>query len=94
MKTKSPTTLDPTRRGNDAADFEQVLRRNIIGQEQAIAAVVEVLQMFQAGLNPPGRPLGNLLFLGPTGCGKTRVAEAMAQALIRRPACHREDRLR
>jgi ATP-dependent Clp protease ATP-binding subunit ClpB len=85
MKTKSPTTLDPTRRGNDAADFEQVLRRNIIGQEQAIAAVVEVLQMFQAGLNPPGRPLGNLLFLGPTGCGKTRVAEAMAQALYGDP---------
>jgi ATP-dependent Clp protease ATP-binding subunit ClpB len=85
MKTKPPTTLDPTRRGNDTADFEQVLRQNIIGQELAIAAVVEVFQMFQAGLNPPGRPLGNLLFLGPTGCGKTRVAEAMAQALYGDP---------
>src|SRR5258708_12539242 len=37
--------------------------------------------MYLAGLNAPGRPVGNLLFLGPTGSGKTRVAEAMAQAL-------------
>ena len=82
MRTKSATTLDPTRRSNDAAEFEQVLRRNIIGQNQAVSAVVEVYQMFLAGLNPPGRPVGNLLFLGPTGSGKTRVAEAMAQALF------------
>ena len=38
--------------------------------------------MFLAGLNPPGRPVGNLLFLGPTGSGKTRVVEAMAEALF------------
>jgi ATP-dependent Clp protease ATP-binding subunit ClpB len=44
--------------------------------------VVEIYQMFLAGLNPPGRPVGNLLFLGPTGTGKTRVVEAMALALF------------
>src|SRR5438132_173397 len=38
--------------------------------------------MFLAGLNPPGRPVGNLLFLGPTGSGKTRVVESMAEALF------------
>ena len=38
--------------------------------------------MFLAGLNPPGRPVGNLLFLGPTGTGKTRVVEAMAESLF------------
>src|SRR5437588_7231201 len=38
--------------------------------------------MFQAGLNPPGRPVGNLLFLGPTGSGKTRVVEALAESLF------------
>ena len=38
--------------------------------------------MFLAGLNPPGRPIGNLLFLGPTGSGKTRVVEAMAESLF------------
>jgi ATP-dependent Clp protease ATP-binding subunit ClpB len=82
MRTRLPATLDPTRRGDDAADFERVLRSNIVGQEQAITAVVEVFQTFQAGLNPPGRPLGNLLFLGPTGCGKTRVAEALRPCTV------------
>src|SRR5258707_7932267 len=41
--------------------------------------------MFLAGLNPPGRPVGNLLFLGPTGSGKTRVVEAMAESLLGNP---------
>ena len=75
------TALDTNRRSSEAADFEQVLRRYVVGQDQAIAAVVEIYQMLLAGLNPPRRPIGNLLFLGPTGSGKTRIAEAMAQAL-------------
>ena len=53
-----------------------------MGQDQAIEKVVEIYQMFLAGLNAPGRPVGNLLFLGPTGSGKTRVVEAMAEALF------------
>jgi len=76
-----PTALDPTRRSKEATAFEQVLRRSVVGQNQAISAVLEIYQMYLAGLNAPGRPAGNLLFLGPTGSGKTRVAEAMAQAL-------------
>ena len=47
-----------------------------------VEKVVEIYQMFLAGLNAPGRPVGNLLFLGPTGSGKTRVVEAMAEALF------------
>jgi ATP-dependent Clp protease ATP-binding subunit ClpA len=39
-------------------------------------------QVFRAGLNAPGRPVGNLLFLGPTGSGKTRIVEAMAEILF------------
>ena len=74
--------LDPTRRGRDATDFELALRRKIVGQDQAIERVVESYQMFMAGLNPPRRPVGNFLFLGPTGSGKTRVVEAMAEALF------------
>ena len=76
------TMLDPTQRSNDAKEFEHALRRRIVGQDQAIEKVVQIYQMFQAGLNPPGRPVGNLLFLGPTGSGKTRVVEAMAEALF------------
>jgi len=74
--------LDPTRRGKDATDFELALRRKIVGQDQAIERVVESYQMFMAGLNAPGRPVGNFLFLGPTGSGKTRVVEAMAETLF------------
>src|SRR6266705_3227181 len=82
MKTMLSTVLDPTRRSNDARDFESALRRKIVGQDQAIEKVAEIYQMFLAGLNPPGRPVGNLLFLGPTGSGKTRVVEAMAESLF------------
>ena len=82
MKTVLNAVLDPTRRSTDAKDFESALRRKIVGQDQAVEKVVEIYQMFLAGLNPPGRPVGNLLFLGPTGSGKTRVVEAMSEALF------------
>src|SRR6201984_462151 len=82
MKTGLNATLDPTRRSNAAQDFETALRRKIVGQDQAIEKVAEIYQMFLAGLNPPGRPIGNLLFLGPTGSGKTRVVEALAESLF------------
>jgi ATP-dependent Clp protease ATP-binding subunit ClpA len=82
MKTGLNTALDPTRRSSDAQDFETAIRRKIVGQGGAVEKVVEIYQMFLAGLNPPGRPVGNLIFLGPTGSGKTRVVEAMAEALF------------
>jgi ATP-dependent Clp protease ATP-binding subunit ClpA len=82
MKNVLNTVLDPSRRGNDAKEFDNALRRRIVGQDQALEKVVEIYQMFLAGLNPPGRPVGNLLFLGPTGSGKTRVVEGMAEALF------------
>src|SRR5438105_6922019 len=82
MRTNLATVLDPTRRSNDAKEFDNALRRKIVGEDQAVEKVIEIYQMFLAGLNPPGRPVGNLLFLGPTGSGKTRVVEAMAEALF------------
>ena len=81
-RTNQATALDPRRRSKDASDFETTLRRKVVGQDQAITKVVEIYQTFIAGLNPPGRPIGNLLFLGPTGSGKTRVVESMAEALF------------
>src|SRR5258708_26628352 len=82
MKTIASTVLDPSRRSGDARDFEGGLRRKIVGQEAAVEKVVEIYQMFLAGLNAPNRPVGNLLFLGPTGSGKTRVVEALAESLF------------
>ena len=82
MKTGLNTTLDPSQRSDDAQQFETALRRRVVGQDSAIKKITEIYQMFLAGLNPPRRPVGNLLFLGPTGSGKTRVVEAMAESLF------------
>jgi ATP-dependent Clp protease ATP-binding subunit ClpA len=82
MKPCVNTALDPTLRSTDAQNFEVSLRRKIVGQDPAIEKVAEIYQMFLAGLNAPNRPIGNFLFLGPTGSGKTRVVEAMAEAMF------------
>src|SRR5437868_14332681 len=63
-------SLDPTKRSSDTIDFQAALRSKIVGQEEAVQALVDLYQVFRAGLNSPGRPVGNLLFLGPTGSGK------------------------
>ena len=92
MRTGINAVLDPNRRSGDATEFEGALRRKIVGQDLAVEKVVEIYQMFLAGLNPPGRPVGNLLFLGPTGSGKTRVVEALAESLFGDPhACIKID---
>jgi ATP-dependent Clp protease ATP-binding subunit ClpB len=77
--------LDPTRRSAEAAEFALALRRSIVGQEEGVQAVVDLYQVYRAGLNVPGRPIGNLLFLGPTGSGKTRIVEATAEVLFGDP---------
>src|ERR1700727_2406593 len=82
MRTNLATVLDPNRRSSDAGEFEAALRRKIVGQDQAVEKVAEIYQTFLAGLNSPGRPIGNLLFLGPTGSGKTRMVEAVAESLV------------
>ncbi len=57
------------------------LSQLLIGQTDAIDAIVPYVQMHQAGLSPEGRPIGVVLLLGPTGTGKTRTVEALAEAL-------------
>jgi ATP-dependent Clp protease ATP-binding subunit ClpA len=74
--------LDPSKRSTDTIDFQTALRGKIVGQEEAVRALVDLYQVFRAGLNSPGRPVGNLLFLGPTGSGKTRIVEAAAEILF------------
>src|SRR6266699_321275 len=74
--------LDPTKRSPQLQEFEAALRSKIVGQEEAIEAVVAVFQVFCAGLHTPRRPVGNLLFLGPTGSGKTRIVEAAVEVLF------------
>ena len=77
-----PADLDPTRHGEATRDFEGFLRNRVVGQDAAIEAVTEIYQMFLVGMTPPDRPIGNLLFLGPTGSGKTYLVEVVAEALF------------
>jgi ATP-dependent Clp protease ATP-binding subunit ClpB len=77
--------LDPAKTGREASTLETGLRRMIIGQDEAIQQIVNIYQMHLTGMNAPGRPIGNFLFLGPTGSGKTRIVEATAETLLKNP---------
>ncbi len=77
--------LDPTKTGRQAEDLEDKLRHFVIGQEEAIHEIVRAYQTHIAGLSPVARPIGNFLFLGPTGSGKTRIVEATAETLLKNP---------
>jgi ATP-dependent Clp protease ATP-binding subunit ClpB len=82
MKPAASQQLDPSIRSADTLAFHRALGAKIVGQEEGVQALVDLYQVFRAGLNSPGRPLGNLLFLGPTGSGKTRIVEAAAEILF------------
>ena len=77
--------LDPDARSPQVLDFEQQLGSRVIGQDRAVRRMVNMYQIFLAGMNTPGRPVGTMLFLGPTGSGKTRVVEASADILFGSP---------
>ena len=77
--------LDPTLRSVESQEFDAALRSKVVGQEEGVRALVDLYQVFCAGMSPAGRPVGNLLFLGPTGSGKTRIVEAAAEILFGDP---------
>jgi ATP-dependent Clp protease ATP-binding subunit ClpB len=85
MKAAAKQQLDPSIRSTDTRGFHSALRSKIVGQEEGVQSLVDLYQVFCAGLNSPGRPVGNLLFLGPTGSGKTRIVEAAAEILFGDP---------
>ena len=74
--------LDPALTGSDAVKLEADLKKRIVGQDEAIQQIINIYQMNLAGMSSPGRPIGNFLFLGPTGSGKTRLVEATAESLV------------
>jgi ATP-dependent Clp protease ATP-binding subunit ClpA len=75
--------LDPTKTGREAEVLDTNLRKLIVGQDEAIEQIVNIYQMYLTGMTAPGRPIANLLFLGPTGSGKTRIVEATAESLVK-----------
>lgn len=74
--------LNPAQTGLEADKLDVDLRKRIVGQDEAIQQIINVYQTHLAGMSSPGRPIGNLLFLGPTGSGKTRLVEATAESLV------------
>lgn len=79
---EQPVFLDPDQKSPRAQDFEERLEARIVGQERAVRRMTGLYQIFLAGMNPINRPIGTMLFLGPTGSGKTRVIEAAAEVLF------------
>ncbi len=62
--------------------MEDALHRRVVGQDEAVISVAKAIRRARAGLNEPGRPIGNFIFLGPTGVGKTELAKALAEFLF------------
>ena len=77
--------LDPNRHSFESQEFQAALKSKVVGQEEGVRALVDLYQVFCAGMSSTGRPVGNLLFLGPTGSGKTRIVEAAAEILFGDP---------
>src|SRR5579885_3634931 len=85
VKNKKFKRLDPSLLSPEVVDFQEKLKKKIIGQDRAIRQLVRAYQVFLAGMIPTGRPVANLLLLGPTGSGKTHLVEAMAEVLFNNP---------
>ena len=81
-KSKKKVLLNPDKKSPRAKDFEDKLSALIVGQERAVRRMSGLYQIYLAGMQNPARPIGTLLFLGPTGSGKTRVVEASAGVLF------------
>ncbi len=80
------TLLDPTLQSPEVRDFENALRKRLVGQDRAVRQLARAYQVQLAGLGAPGRPVVNILLLGPTGSGKTRLVEASAEVLFGKPS--------
>lgn len=76
-----PLATRPRLGSSSGSDLLRELTTRVVGQPQALTQIVPYVQMYQAGLSPEGRPAGVFLLLGPTGTGKTRTVEALADVL-------------
>jgi len=62
--------------------MEDLLRKRVIGQDEALSKVSNAIRRARAGLHDPNKPIGSFIFMGPTGCGKTEIARALAEFLF------------
>src|ERR1051325_1815608 len=82
---KRMIVLDPEAKSPRAQGFETGLRSRVIGQERAVRSITSLYQVFQAGMTHMTRPIGTMLFWGPTGAGETHVVEAAADMMFGDP---------
>ena len=78
--------LDPERRSSDSLGFESGLRRRIVGQDEAVQAVIDLYQVFRAGLNSPGTAGGELAFPRANGSGEDARRGSDGRGAVRRSA--------
>jgi ATP-dependent Clp protease ATP-binding subunit ClpA len=77
--------LDADQKGREACALRSKLQSYVVGQAEAVNHIVDIYQLFLTGMSSSGRPIGNFLFLGPTGSGKTRIVEVAAESLLGNP---------
>ena len=82
IQNSNRTMLDAEAKSPRAQEVENRLRALVIGQEPAVRGISSLYQVLEAGMTGLDRPMGIMLFLGPTGSGKTRVVEATAEVLF------------
>jgi ATP-dependent Clp protease ATP-binding subunit ClpA len=82
MSKKQFKRLDPDLKSDEERELLEAMQHRIVGQEKAIETLVDAYEMYRSGLSSPERPIANLIFLGPTGCGKTLSFEVMAESLF------------
>ena len=83
--------LDPTKTGRESLELEANLCKSIVGQQEAIRETVNIYQMYVTGMNAPGRPIGNLLFLRPHGIGQNADRGSYGRGVIEKCPCGNQD---
>mmetsp|Transcript_16353 Transcript_16353/g.34224 ORF Transcript_16353/g.34224 Transcript_16353/m.34224 type:complete len:808 (-) Transcript_16353:156-2579(-) len=77
-----PTTKLLDSEKNKVLNMGDKLRERVVGQDEAIQVVTQAIQRSRAGLNDPSKPIASMIFLGPTGVGKTELAKALSEFLF------------
>ena len=82
MMTNIPVSKIIKSEKNKLSKLEGIIKKRIIGQDEAISKIVKSIQRNRAGLNPPNKPIGSFIFLGQTGVGKTQLAKVLASEIF------------